>query len=203
MRSFAWLVLAGGLLACALAGGCDDSTVPLSKPDQAKADKALIGVWRQKDDGRTNYYHVGLLGGEAPKGLLRVVVVNQQPHGELDEPGQALVFPVELEGSTYLSMAGDEDDQIKAVRQEGWKPDSFDAYFIVKYRVEGDVLLVWPMDPDAKKRAIKAGRIKGEIKEGFVPRVRFTDSSENLRRLIASEGDKLFAKEPLRLERVR
>jgi len=114
-----------------------------------------------------------------------------------------LVFPVELGGNAYLHLVGDEDEQIEAVRQSGWKPEVFDSYIIARYRVEGDALLVWPMDPEAKKRAIKSGRIKGEIKEGFIAQVRFTDTSENLRRLIAAEGEKLFAEEALRLERVR
>lgn len=200
---FAWLLWAGGLLACALAGGCDDSAVPLSEPEQARADQGLVGIWRHKNSDETGYFHLGLLGGEAPKGLLRVLTVGWSNDGELHDPGQALAFSTTLSGASYLNVVNVEAEQLKKVRETGWQPDLFDAYFILKYRVEGDVLLLWPMDREAKRRAIEAGSIKGEIKEGLVPRVRFTDASENLRQLLAAEGDKLFANEPLRMQRVR
>jgi len=203
MRSGGWLVLAGVLLVCALGGGCDDSKVPLSQPDEAKIDQSLVGLWRQEESGETNYYHVGRLGGRTPKGLLRVVGVGHSSDGELRDPNQVLVFPTRIEGIDCLNVVGAEQGQIDSLQKAGWKGEMFEAFILVKYRVEGDVLLLWPMDPQAKRRAIESGRIQGEIKEGLVPRIRFTDSAENLRRLIASEGDKLFSDKPLRLERVR
>ncbi len=205
MRAFGWFLLAGGLLTCVLAGGCDDSAVPLCEPGEAKVHQELVGLWRHKDKDSegTGYYHLGLLGGAAPKGLLRVITVDWAKDGELHDPGQGLAFSTQIDGATYLNVVSAEAEELKKVRETGWEPGLFEAYFIFKYRLEGDVLLLWPMDREAKQRAIETGRIKGAVEKGFVPRVRFTDSSANLRQLIAAEGEKLFAKEPLRMERVR
>jgi hypothetical protein len=62
------------------------------------------------------------------------------------------------------------------------------------------------MDAEAKKQAIKAGKVKGVIepvKDGS-DRIRFTDTSENVARFVAGAGDGLFSTKGLaRMERVK
>lgn len=192
------------LIACVLAAGCEDSTNPLSEPAASKADKQLIGVWRHKDDEGTTYYHVGTLGGNAPDSVLRVVTVVLDKNGELEEPDQAIAFPTTIAGVNYLNVASAKPEQLAQIREKGWQAGLLDSYFILKYRVEDGALLAWHIDYDAKKEAIEAGKIKGEIKQADDGGVRrFTDTSQNLAKFVASAPKGLFSETPLRFERVR
>jgi hypothetical protein len=62
-------------------------------------------------------------------------------------------------------------------------------------------LFAWPMNNETKKKAIKAGTIKGEITSDGAP-AKFTDTTQNLARFVAAAGEDLFSNEPLRFERV-
>jgi hypothetical protein len=89
------------------------------------------------------------------------------------------------------------------------------GFFLVKYTIEGNVLLMWKTDDQAKLRAWKAGKLKGVIQaDGATSRpsgdatedakhFRFTDTTENLARFVAAEGDTVFEKTPRRLERIQ
>jgi hypothetical protein len=187
-----------------LAMGCDDSKNPLSSPADSSPDKQLIGIWQHDGGTNTTYYLVGYLGGEALKNVMRVVIATREKDGKLQQPEQGMLFPTALEGTSYLNLAAADQNQLAKVQDKGWQSNLFESYFILKYRVEGDVLLVWPIEPDTKKKAIKAGTIKGEIKNANGGRsVRFTDTTENLARFVAESEDELFAKEPLRFQRVK
>lgn len=200
-----------GLVAAILLpfSGCDDSKFPLSDPQQAKPDARLTGLWRLQDEfGNTTYYHVGPLGGKAPASVLRVVSVTRNKDGELQAPSQMLAFPAQVGSVSCLNVAAQEI--VAPVRDNGWKPEAAHSFFLLKYQFEGNTLLLWTMDPKAKEQAITAGKIKGEIerkttsdKKSVVVRVRFTDTPENVARLIRETGDKLFVEKPLRLERVK
>ena len=200
MRSFTFVLLG----ACLLIAGCDDSTVPLSDASKASLDKQLVGLWKHDHQNGVTYYHVGLLGDNAPEGVMRVVVVSRQNDGELQQPSQLIAFRSDINGRSYLNLAGATQEKLTSIRENGWQADMLDSYILVKYRVEDDGLLLWAMDKEAKKKAIQDGKIKGEIKEGDGgTRVRFTDTTENLAKFVAAAGDGLFADEPLRFKRVR
>ena len=189
-----------------LSGGCTDSKNPLSDPQTSKADQRLAGVWREQDeDGKVTYYHVGRVGEKLPDGMMWAVFV-QHSEGEVESPGAWLIFPTILGGKTYLNVTEASPQRLDRLKEKGWKPETDDHYFILKYQVEGDKLVLWSMDEDAKEQAIKAGKIKGVIekqKSGYMDRVEFTDSTENVARLVAQAGDSLFSKEQVRrLERV-
>ena len=81
-------------------------------------------------------------------------------------------------------------------REKGWNSEAVGGFFIFKYKIEGDTLLLWQMDDDAKRKAIQGGKIKGEG-------IGFTDTTENVARFVASAGDSLFKEEVIRLERVK
>lgn len=200
MRVFVSLLLG----ACLLIAGCDDSTVPLSDASKASLDKQLVGLWKHDHQNGVTYYHVGRLGGNAPDGVMRVVVVSHQNGGELQQPSQLLAFRSDIDGKSYLNLAGGTQEQVKSIQESGWQADMLNSFILVKYRVEDDGLLLWATNKDAKKTAIQDGKIKGEIKEGDGgTRVRFTDTTENLAKFVAAASDGLFADEPLRLKQVR
>jgi hypothetical protein len=77
--------------------------------------------------------------------------------------------------------------------------EAVDSYYI-KYQVDGDKLVVWPIDEKAKLQATKDSTIKGVIDKDKP--AKFIDATENVARFVIETGDSLFSKEPLRLERV-
>ncbi len=185
--------------------GCEDSKNPLSDPLDSKPDARLAGVWRLRGEkeGEVSYYHVGPLGEGLPAGVMCVVAVTHAKDGQLKPPGQLLIFPTTLGSNTYLNLTGGDEQHLKAIKEEGWK--SVESYLLLRYRIEGDHLLVQLMDGDAKKAAIQAKKIKGtlEKRDSGERAVLLTDTTENLARFVAAAGDSLFSKKPLRLERVR
>jgi hypothetical protein len=190
-----------------LCTSCDDSKTPLSDPQQSKPDAGLVGSWRyQEKSGQVLYYHIGRIAGKLPPGVMRLIGINFSKEGNLESPAEMLLFPTQIGDRHYLNAAGVEDpEKLKAMEEKGWTPQDIGGYWLVAYRLEKDAISVWPMDAAAKKRAIESGKVKGEISKGEsgFETVRFTDTSENLARFVAEAGDTLFAKEPMRLERIK
>jgi len=185
------LILVLGLL-CAVCASCVDSDNPLSDPKQAAVDQGLLGVWRAREkEGDVVYYHVGKAGDKFPEGVLRVRTVVHDKNGELDRPNgdDTIMFTTTMGKNHYVNVTVIDAEAVKALGDK-WDPAKADGYFIYKYEIDGDKLSVATIDSDQKKAAIKAGKLKGEG-EGDNPR--FTDSTENLARFIASPaGDKIF-----------
>jgi hypothetical protein len=189
--------------------GCDDSKNPLSDPQKAKPDMRLAGVWRGPEkNGMVAYYHVGRFGRPLPAGVLRLVMVGHFKDGKVDSPTEMVMFSTTLGENTYANVGVPDEKGLSLLAEKGWKPEAVESFLIFRYKIDGDNLLVWQMDVAAKQRAIETHKIKGVIKERkgnqVIKQVAFTDSTENVARLIATEGDKLFSKEPLfKLERVK
>ena len=78
MKPHVSILLGAWLFACLLITGCGDSTVPLSDASKASPDKRLIGLWQHRHQNGVTYYHVGRLGGKAPEGVMRVVIVSHR-----------------------------------------------------------------------------------------------------------------------------
>jgi hypothetical protein len=186
------LVLILGLL-CLVFTSCVDSDNPLSDPKQATVDPGLVGVWRYREkEGDVEYYHVGKAGDNFPAGMLRVKTITHKKNGELQCPdnGDTLMFSTVLGKNHYVNITGLDADKIKTMGDSKWEPSMADGYFIYKYEINGDKLTIACMDPDQKEALIKAGKIKGESKDN---NRRFTDTTENLVRLLASpDAEKLF-----------
>lgn len=173
---------------------------PLSDPQTSKPDERLVGVWRWKnEDDSVIYYHVGHAGDKFPDSILRVAFV-RHVEGKVESPGESWMFPTVLGEKNYLNGIDKKGQRDKPPEERGWRTETVDSYYILKYQLDGDGLLVWEMNADAKKQAIKDGQIKGVI-EPNKPAM-FTDTTENLARFVAEAGDSLFSKEPIRLERV-
>jgi hypothetical protein len=187
---------------CLLASGCDDSKNPLSDPQKSKADGRLVGVWQERsDDGEVRYYHIGHAGKGFPNSVMRVVEITHNK-GKVEPPEEYLAFPTVLGDKTYLNMVLDEK-QVKRLGEKGWKAEVVDSYTFLKYQADGDKLVVWAMDEEAKERAIKGGKVKGVIVDrGNFKTTKFTDTTENVARFVAEAGDSLLSKEPFRFERV-
>ncbi len=196
MHRGVWTLVAGGLFLA----GCVDSTKPLVDPQKAKPDKGLWGLWRHVDqEGHISFYHIGQAGDEWPDGVFRVVGVSHR-EGKVEPPGEMLLFTAQVGGKSYLNIAEPKPALLEKIKEKGW--EAVEGYFLWRYQIEGDRLTVWAMDNEAKRQAIEAGKLKGEMSAGQVRFAKFTDTPENLARFLAEAGDSLFASDPVRLERV-
>ena len=201
MTSRRWLLAVAATLSL-LCCSCFDSKNPLADPAKAKADGDLAGVWRVKNpDQNVAYYHIACAGGKMPAGVMRAVVAVHAADGTINPPGDLLMFSTTIGEHHFLNMIDIEQKDIEQIAKDGWKPELVKGYSFVKYNVQGDTLTVWGIDPDAKGKAIEAGKIKGTVDENTKT---FTDTSENLSKFLAApENADIFAKEPTRLERVK
>jgi hypothetical protein len=188
-----------GVAACLFASGCDSKN-PLSDPQTSKADERLAGVWRDRSDDGDTYYHVGHAGEKFPASMMRVVGI-KHGKGEVEPPGEFLIFPTAIGDKTYLNVVvGTDEKLVKSLDDKGRKAVDVDIYTLYRYRFDGDKLVMHGIDGDAKKKAIKDGKIKGTIEDNSV---KFTDTTENLARFVKESDDSLWnTKEPMHLERV-
>ncbi len=187
-----------GLAVLSFACGCVDSQAPLSSADTAKVDEGIVGTWRESTNDGETIYHVGLAGDKYPAGMLRIVTVTSH-NSTLEAPSHYIGYTTTLNGKSYLNLVMDEA-KIKSFGQSGWDAEKVDGYFFVKYKLDGDKGTVWSIDSNARKEAIKAGKIKG-VMEGQDDS-HFTDSSENVAKLLSAAGDDLWSSEPGHMERV-
>jgi hypothetical protein len=190
-----------GSVVCLLASGCEDSKNPLSDPQTSKADERLMGVWRGENEGHETYYHVGHTGKEFPSGVMRVVRIDHR-NGRVTSPQVFFVFATAIGGEIYLNVALDRDENSARRRdQKGWKAVEADNYKFFKYRLDGEKLVMWMVNEEAKRKAIKGGKVKGEGETSKF--CRFIDTTENVARFVAGTGDSLWVmKYPLQFERV-
>jgi hypothetical protein len=206
MRTRPFIALLCLAVACLLYVGCDDLQNPLSDPRIAKPDDRLSGVWRYDWGKKQIYFHVGKAGDELPDGVMRVAfVLHDTEDGTVKSPMEALLFSTTIGTNTYLNLAPIEGkEQLKLLKEKGWK--EIRAYVLLKYKLEGDTLLLWKLDSDAKYHAIKDRKIKGVVneKEGFVgiDTNKITDTTDNVARFVAKAGDSLFPNEAMRMKRM-
>jgi hypothetical protein len=194
-RHLLWVVVPAVLLPLT---GCDDSKNPLSDPQTSKPDERLVGVWLERTDEGQTYWHVGHAGKESPSSVMRVVAVKHTKEN-VESSEEHMLFPTVLKDKTYLNVVNDEES-VQPLNKEGWKPDLVECYTFLKYQLDGDNLVVWLIDEDAKDTAIKGRKVQGKMRQRFS---RFTDTTENLARFVAEAGDGLWnTKKPLRLERI-
>ena len=194
-----WSVALSGV--CLLLTSCIDSKDPLCKPDEAKQDTALVGVWRTDlEDGGVDYYHLAP-AGDNPSGVMRVVTVAYGKKGSLSRPGEMLAFSSDIGKDRYLNIAFIEDKDLDQFESAGWKPELVKGYLIIKYEVQGDTLTVWGMDPKVKRQTIADEKLKGTIDKNAVF---FTDTAKNLAAFLADpQNSDLFTGTRAEYKRVK
>jgi hypothetical protein len=195
MRPF----LFAGIAVCLFLSGCDDTKNPLSDPQKSRPDTRLIGMWRLSGAGDDEeFYHVGYAGDGFPKGMVRIVDI-KHGKGKLESPEEYLAFPTVIADKIYLNVIYDKK-QVQLLDEKGWKADVVASYTLFKCQIDGDKLVVFFMDEEAKEKAIKDGKIKGVHGNNTST---FTDSSENVARFITTADASLWdTKEPGRFERL-
>ena len=187
-----------GVAACLVASGCDSKN-PLSDPLTSKADERLPGVWLNRGGDGDVYYHVGHAGDKFPACMMRVVGIKHSK-GNVEPAGEFLIFPTILGDKNYLNVViGRDDKLVKSLDEKGWKAADVDNYTLYRYKFDGDKLVVYGIDAEAKTKAIKSGKVTGTVENNSA---KFTDTTENVARLVMEAGDSLWTKEPGQLERM-
>ena len=187
-----------GVAACLVASGCDSKN-PLSDPLTSKADERLPGVWLNRGGDGDVYYHVGHAGDKFPACMMRVVGIKHSK-GNVEPAGEFLIFPTVLGDKNYLNVViGRDDKLVKSLDEKGWKAADVDNYTLYRYKFDGDKLVVYGIDAEAKTKAIKSGKVTGTVENNSA---KFTDTTENVARLVMEAGDSLWTKEPGQLERM-
>jgi hypothetical protein len=181
-------------------GGCGENSVnPITPVELAQNDGALFGVWRATDRQHTMYVHVG------PKDTL----------GKIDDSGvgrvadqhrtQIVIIEHSATGITqesyiaHVSRIGTQRFLNIQVPQKGNDPG---GYVFVRYAVTGkNVLRASLINGKALDALIRAGEIKGVVKDGMLPEALITADSAEIPDFIERNHASLFAK-PLVLKRV-
>lgn len=204
--SAAWL-FAGVLL---ISAGCVSLKQPLSDPEAALADPALIGSWKvvpkpdQQDPGRW-YLFVGREDSrpidpnreEPESGLMHAITVGfndaQQISSQVE---QYRFFVTEVGDSRYASMVIEpQDSEDETARQNRGE------YWLLKYEVDGDNLTVWLCDIDKVAKLVEAGELAGKVNRGRVgTSVMLTTEPEELRNYLAGGGDAKMFSDEVRLD---
>ena len=149
-----------GVSLCLCASGCDSKN-PLSDPQTSKADERLAGVWRYRSGDDDVYYHVGHAGEKFPACMMRVVAVKHNKKN-VEPPFEFLLFPTVLGDQSYLNVVvGTDEKPIKNLDDNGWKAADVQGYMLYKYKFDGDKFMAFGVDEEAKRKAIKSGKVKG------------------------------------------
>ena len=77
---------------------------------------------------------------------------------------------------------------IKNLDDNGWNASNVQSYMLYQYKFDGGRLVMYGIDGNTMKKAIKDGKVKGTIEDNSA---RFTDTTENLARFVKEAGDSL------------
>jgi hypothetical protein len=147
------LSLAIGLALCLLLTSCIvTSDNPLSSPDTARADQALLGDWLGKKDQVT--FHFSLKKGP----WMHVEII---PAKAGDKEDSYDLFPTVIGNTTFLNV-------VMIGKDDHGHPTK--AYVFVRYSISPDhVLQMWMMSQDAAAAAVRAEKLKGIVHQDKHP----------------------------------
>jgi len=179
----------------ALGSGCVVSDNPLSDPEKATPDEELFGVWKNADDKGIGYSAVGRVDQRKsrgiPEGMMKFTNCRIDRKTSVVTGGTGLVFPTVIGKSSYLNCVILNPSAAEKLQADKWTWDKKDIrqYWIVKYQIEKDRLMLYGRDNEAIDEAIRAGKIKGE---GTGAGSRLTDTTDNLFRFFTLEGNSIY-----------
>ena len=154
-----------------------------------------------------------VLSGEAPGELFMLADTRHHPDNKKITADPVLLgFATTIKENTYLSLAVVRKSTFRELKEKGWKPDVINSYAFCKCIFDKDVLQIRLMDLVTVTNAVRHGKLKGTESKSIetdepdlnaVPaaigdalddpvRIRLTESSENLRRFVASNDASLF-----------
>jgi hypothetical protein len=204
------------VLASLVLTGCfPESTNPLSTPATSTVDPRLEGVYvarREKSDDDLAVFHIHYRGEKGSAGgpalvtpWLEILNINH-PKDKALEAIAYRVLTTHLGAHDYMSIL--ELGNVASPENGLVKPSASGTaklYWLARYEISGTgVLRVWMMNPKPLEAAMKAGKIRGQVKphkEG--DDVLLTDSTEDLAKFVTkSDPATLFSGKPMVLYRL-
>jgi hypothetical protein len=165
------------------------SKTPVGTTVKAVRDPALTGVWRGKvADGDTVSYFTFLPQDDGTYSVVLVTPPSAKDNGGFGVFGAQTVTL----GRFHFINARELTDDNKAA-----KGAMADNTIPLLYRLEGDTLVLYLMDEDATRNAIKTGKIKGTAEEGQFGDVTLTASPGDLDAYMASPAARALFTKPL------
>ncbi len=175
-----------------LASRCfNKSGLPLSRPENAQADKSLAGAWRAVIEDRDVYLHIIPYPDDEPKlkAWMQLVHVAHPKSGSAGKGEDAILlnmFPTAAGGRKFMNVL------FRRPQQTGEASyDVEEYYWFWKYELSKEgVLTVWELDDETIRLAIENEKLKGRYRKISIY---LEDSSENiLAYLLSEEGEKAF-----------
>jgi hypothetical protein len=158
---------------------------PLPVPKGVKPDQKILGTWETEGIGEK--FQVSFFP-PAKTGHKYIVWINiEGPEYEPD---------ISIWGGYTTILNKDKFLCFRLIRKDSQDLGSAlePVFFIAHYRIsDEDTLLIYIFSPDAIKRMIEKGKLKGEIEErSYSDKVTVTSSSEELAAAIIKEGVENF-----------
>lgn len=148
-------ILGAGFGICLFLTSCvTDSINPLSSPDTAQADPRLVGEWRGGTDSDPNTCRFSIT--KAPWMHVDIIHPNEKLEPN-EQPDSYDFFPTIIGRETFLNlvMVGKDDSGHPAK-----------TYLFLRYKFSSNnVLQMWMMSDDLSAAAIRAGKLKGLVKQ--------------------------------------
>jgi len=201
MRAMRTLSLAVVVMAV-LAAACSPlvSVNPLSSP--AEPDKRLEGLWRyESKEGDRVFLHVG----EKDLNRMEAVSIEHRDDGTLNVI-RAPFFITKTAGNEYLNL------RLEEVDEEGAE-NKYQGFLFLKYTVDDDSLMVFPLTKEPIIAAIQANALKGEVvyddKGGdarsapTIDHVTITDDSANILQFLETGNHAELFPEAMRFVRMK
>ena len=170
---------------CLLLSSCICSVNPISSPQTAKPDLALVGNWT--DNTRPVAGTGRIFVTHSP--WMRAVSFDAKGR-ELKGSGDIInFFPSTLGKDAFLNVLDVETTPHGPVK----------SYLFYRYQVsDGHVLRIWAIADKPVLKAVRSGKLKGTITPGDHDSVLIQDSSENIQAfIIRSHPHKLFNGAPI------
>ena len=166
------------------------SKTPVGTTVKAVRDQALAGVWRGKvADGDAASYFTFLPQDDGTYSVVLVTPPSAKDNGGFGVFGAETVSL----GRFHFINARELTDENKAA-----KGTMADNTIPILYKREGDnTLVLYLVDEDAARNAIKAGKIKGTVEEGQFGDITLTASPGELDAFMASPAARTLFTKPL------
>ena len=165
------------LLTTLLAGCIPYSDFPLTAPETARDDPAIIGDWYAEENGERSIFRISK-GEQTGTILVTSEKTDGQDPGELSRLRGHLSI---IDGRRYMNILSDDPDE------------EIPGYMFVRYSVDDGRLGIAINDPDRLFEFVETGRLEGEvIRHEWSRSLHITASIEKLRRFVSEHDAEIF-----------
>jgi hypothetical protein len=185
------------LFITAILPGCVILKESLTNPAEAKLDDRLIGAWKWQDEELKDHTTIVFIGKaevrKAPPGLMKAIFVDHDEKKQV-RISSHLFVPTFLETDGYANVLLDES-QLEGENEKTWPPEPVHGWWLAKYSVEGDQLIMRPVDPEPAEIAVAKGEVRGIVQQKGMLKIKtiqFPDSKDLTRFLINGGEKKVF-----------